>query len=132
MNCESSDRAIFPRIISSASSRRIIGAEPRSRRTCTESMGVSGRLTAYRRKSYIIESTIQGISTCPDGPWLTSFSSPEEVKTRISPPAGSLVSHEITTQPCPKETGFGFALILPVISPVRCVLLTGKNQDQLL
>jgi hypothetical protein len=38
-----------------------------------------------------------------------------------------LVSHEITTQPCPKEMGFGFALILPVIALARSLLLTRRN-----
>src|SRR5207244_12267275 len=82
----------------------------------------------------MVESTIHGISVCPDCPllWLTSFSSPGEVEMRTSAPAGSFVSHEITTQPCPKEMGFGLALIFPVIAPVRSVLLTSKNQDQLL
>src|SRR4029453_14603401 len=82
----------------------------------------------------MVESTIQGISVCPTCPllWLTSFSSPGEVETRTSPPAGSFVSHEITTQPCPKEIGFGVALFFPVICPVRSVLLPPGNQDQFL
>jgi hypothetical protein len=51
-----------------------------------------------------------------------------EVETRISAPAGSFVSHEIITQPGPKEIKFGFALIFPVISAVRCVLLTPETK----
>src|SRR5204863_1066187 len=76
----------------------------------------------------MVESTIQEISVCPDCPllWLTSFSSPGEVEMRTSAPPGSFVSHEITTQPCPKEMGFGFALIFPVIASVRFLLLTER------
>src|ERR1044071_6712255 len=119
---------IFPRPTSSANSRRIIGTASKSRLTFTESMSISGRLAAYRRKSNIVESTIQEISICPDDlPWLTTFSSPGEVETRISAPVGSFVSHEITTQPSPNEMGFGFALIFPVIFPACLLLLTGAK-----
>src|SRR5207248_8525256 len=52
----------------------------------------------------------RSISTWPDfPPWVTSFSSSGEVETRTSAPERSFVSHEITTLPCPKKTGFGLA-----------------------
>jgi hypothetical protein len=63
-----------------------------------------------------VESTIQGISVCPDRPLLllTNFSSSGAVETRTSAPPGSLVSHEINTEPWPNKMGFGLALIFPV------------------
>src|SRR5258707_10988374 len=76
------------------------------------------------------------ISVCTDPPLLllllTSFSSLGLVETRTSPPAGSFVSHEISTQSFPKGTGFGFALIFPVSFADSFVLLTVDNKNQLL
>ena len=132
MNCESSITSIFPRVTSSAISRRAAGADSMLRLAFTESSGTSELLAAYRRNSYSLESLIHGISTSPDDPpFVTSFSSSVPVETRISAPAGSFVSQEIT-QPCPKKSGFGFAFIFPVISPVGSVLFTAGNQHQLL
>jgi hypothetical protein len=65
----------------------------------------------------------------PERPRLTSFSSPKDKETRSSAPAGSFVSHEISTLPCPKGMGFGFALTFPVISPVGIVLLTSRKPE---
>src|SRR6266508_5082147 len=132
MNRESSDISMFPRSISSTISRRAAGADSISRLALTESIATSGLLAAYRRNSYILESLIHGISTWPDGPpCVTSFSSSVPVETRISAPAGSFVSQEIT-QRCPKKSGFGLAVIFPVISPAGCVLFTAGDQHQLL
>ena len=123
---------MFPRFTSSAISRRAAGADSMSRLALTESIATSGLLATYRRNSYTLESLIHGISTWPDGPpCVTSFSSSAPVETRISAPAGSFVSQEIT-QRCPKKSGFGFAFIFPVISPVGSVLFTAGNQHQLL
>src|SRR6187551_1414373 len=123
---------MFRRLASSAISRSAAGADSMSHLALTESTATSGRLAAYRRNSYILESVIHGTSTWPDGPpCVTSFSSSVPVETRISAPAGSFVSQEIT-QRCPKTSGFGSAFISPVISPVGSVLFTAGNQHQLL
>src|SRR5262245_61708811 len=118
---------MFPRFASSAISRRAAGADAMSRLTLIESIATPGLLPTYRRNSYAFESLIHGISTWPDDPpCVTSFSS-APVETRISAPVGSFVSQE-TTQRCPKNSGFGFASIFPVISPVGSVLFTaGTN-----
>src|SRR4029453_1739397 len=78
----------------------------------------------------MVESVIHGICICPDPfPLLTSLSFPGEVETRISPPARSFVSHEISTQPCPKGRGFGFALMFPVTLLVRSVLVISLKEQ---
>lgn len=76
----------------------------------------------------LVESTIQAILMCPDSPPRVTSFSPAEAATRISPPRGSFVTHEIITPRCPKGMGFGLA----VICPVGSVLLTRQNQDQFL
>src|SRR3954470_3069012 len=132
MNWESSATSMFRRLASSAISRSAAGADSISRLALTESIATSGLLAEDRRNSYILESLIHGISTWPDGPpCVTSCSSSVPVETRISAPAGSFVSQEIT-QRCPKKSGFGFALIFPVISPAGSVLFTAGSQHQLL
>src|SRR5215469_8045485 len=103
-----------------------------SRLTLIESIAISGLLPTYKRNSYGFESLIHGISRWPDDPpRVTSFSSSVPVERRISAPAGSFVSQEIT-QRCPKKSGFGFAFIFPVICPVGSVLFTAGNQHPLL
>lgn len=126
MNRERSAISTFPRRTSSAISRRAAGADSISRLALTESIAMSGRPAEYRRNSYTVESAIQGISTWPDvPPRATSLSSFAPVETRTSAPTGSLVCHE-TTQRCPKQIGFGLALICPVIGPFVCVF-TGDH-----
>src|SRR4029434_3246440 len=79
----------------------------------------------------MVESVIHGICICPDPfPLLTSLSFPGGVESRISPPARSFVSHEISTQLCPKGRGFGFALIFPVTLLVRSVLVISLKEHQ--
>src|SRR4029453_12216653 len=58
-------------------------------------------------------------------PRVTSFLHGQKLHHE-SPPPGSLVSHEMTTQRSPKEMGLGAALIFPVISPLRSLLSTRK------
>lgn len=123
--------SMFPRFTSSAISRRAAGADSISRLALTESIATSGRLAGYRRNSYTVESVIHGISTLPDfPPCVTSLSSSVPVETRTSAPAGSFVSHEMT-HCCPKQSGVGFALIVPVICLVPSVLVTAANHGQL-
>src|SRR5205814_10346986 len=132
MNWESSATSMFRRLASSAISRSAAGADSISRLALTESIATSGLLAEYRRNSYTLESLIHGISTWPDGPpCVTSFSSFVPVETRISAPAGSFVSQEIT-QRCPKHSGRGRALTFPVISRRAPVFLTTVNQQQLI
>src|ERR1043166_7008417 len=123
---------MFPRFTSSAISRRAAGADSMSRLTLTESIATPGLPPTYRRNSYTFESLIHGISKWPDNPpCATTLSSSAPVETRISAPAGSFVSQEIT-QRCPKKSGFALAFIFPVISSVGSVLFTAGNQHQLL
>jgi hypothetical protein len=45
----------------------------------------------------------------------------------MSAPAGSFVSHEVSTQPSPKGIGFGSALILLMVAAAGLILLTDEN-----
>jgi len=130
INHESSTGSTFPRITSVVSSLRMFPED--SRRTFTVSRGTSGWLAPLTLKEYSADCSIKGISTVPECPRLTSLSSPKDVQTRTSAPAGSFVSHEITTEPCPNEVGFGFGLMFPVITPDGRVLLTRKPRISLL
>ena len=77
-----------------------------------------------------MESTIQDISVRPD------FYSPifrhwERLK-RVAPLQRDHSFPMRSPRSLAQKSGFGFALIFPVISPVGIVLLTSRNQNQLI